>query len=301
MSNALDIGGGGYAGLLRAVEEVRRGGRVDLIEPRLRAGGAFVTESFLSPFRFNLGPTLVQRPPIPSLHVLEPSPLLAVGDATLGRARVELRGAGSVAATLTESGVSDPRQRTLLMAFAVLSGIDPEADDSGARLAAECDRIDDLVVVSGGNGLAVACMIDEIIASGSSVVEGVGDVACVRLAAEGLGLCRMFVGLRGRAPSGRAVATAVGFDDERSLLDRLAAVRSGDVSVPLGFVIANGHLDANHLDERLESFVWQGVLPFGSRASSSYTDAVLAAVGVDPAAVVFQLLWDADDTGEPLG
>lgn len=299
MSRALEIVGGGYGGLLRAVEEVRRGGRVELVEPGLRAGGAFVTESFLSPFRFNLGPGLVRRPPIPSLHVLEPAALLSVGGATLGRDRVELRAAGNVAATLAASGVSDAEQRTLLSAFAVLLGIDPRADESGERLAGACEDVADLVLVSGGNGVAVACLVDEIVASGSSVVEGVGDVAPQRARGDGLGICRMFVGLRGPAPAGDAVATAVGFDDEQSLLDGLDAL-GGGAATPLGFVLGNGHLDANHLDDRLESFVWQGVLPFGVPVPASYADDVLAAAKVDREQVIFQLLWAPDDTGERL-
>jgi hypothetical protein len=71
------------------------------------------------------------------------------------------------------------------------------------------------------------------------------------------------------------------------------------VSEPLGFVVSNAHLDANAVDPELSSFTWQGVLPFGPVIErADYARRVLAAIGVDPHAVVFQLLWLPEDTGE---
>jgi hypothetical protein len=251
-----------YEALLDAVEEVRRGGRVDFVEPALRAGGSMVTESFLSPFRFNLGSSLVARPPLPALHVLEPDPLLDVGG------------------ELVRRGDAHP-------ALALLLGVDP-------RSAVQPDN-SDLVVVSGGNGLAVACLLDEIVAAGSSVREGVGGFERPE-PATGLGIARLFVGLRTPAPELPAFARAYGFHDEQSLLEGLERLDQ-----PLGFVVSNAHLDANLVDGRLGSFVWQGVLPFDAAVSRrAYAAAVYELVGVDPSDVVFELLWLPADTGEAL-
>lgn len=284
MSTPLQIVGGGFPGLLRAVDEVRRGARVEYVEPELRAGGSMVTESFLSPFRFNLGPSLVPRPPLPSLHVLEPQLLLDVAGATVTRA----------AALSGKAG-------TLQGAFALLLGIDPDAPDADARLAEACRNEDDLVLVAGGNGLAVSCLIDELVAAGSTVVEGVGTNGRATTPSNGLGVCRLFLGYRGDAPTPRAFATAVGFHDDRSLRDRLSAARTGELGEPLGFLLSNAHLDANLVDEELSSVVWQGVLPFGAAVSrEDYIARVLAAIGLTPEACVFRLLWLPEDTGEAL-
>jgi hypothetical protein len=299
--STMEIVGGGFDGLLRAVDEVRRGGRVTYIEPGLRAGGALVTESFLSPFRFNLGPTLVLRPPLPSLEVLAPEKLVGVGSAMLERTPLPLTPGGDVPATLDGSGVDGDR-RTLLAAFALLLGIDPAASTSGARLADACARIDELVLVGGGNGLATACLVDEIVAAGSQVVEGTGPPDLPPTAARsGLGICRLFVGLRRARLDGEALATAHGFSDEPSLYARLDMLRGGDVSEPLGFDISNAHLDANAVDPALSSFVWQGVLPFGAALErANYAAAVLDRLGIDERDVLFQLLWLPEDTAEPL-
>jgi hypothetical protein len=249
VSASTEIVGGGFPGLVRAVEEVRRGRHIEYVEPALRAGGALVTESFLTPFRFNLGPPLVRRPPLPSLHVFVPKPLVRVG--------------GTV-------GTGSPAVR------AFLSGGDT----------------DDLVVVSGGNGLAAACLVDELVAAGARVVEGVGAVDRPSPPHDGLGVCRLIVGLRGPAPVGDAFATAVGADDDEALL-------RGDVARPVGLVVSNAHLDANLVDPALSSFVWQAVLPFGSGLRrDEYADAVLETLGVDRATVLCKLLWLPEDTGE---
>jgi hypothetical protein len=251
VSVATEIVGGGFPGLVRAVEEVRRGRRVEYVEPALRAGGALVTESFMTPFRFNLGPPLVPRPPLPSLHLFVPDPLVRVGDTV---------GAGSPAVR------------------AFLAG----------------GETDDLVVVSGGNGLAVACLLDELVAAGSRVVEGVGAVDAPATERQGLGVCRLFVGLRGAAPVGPAFATAVGASDDATLL-------GGDTSRPVGLVVSNAHLDANLVDPQLSSFVWQAALPFDSGVRrDEYADAVLETLGVDRASVICNLLWFPEDTGEVL-
>lgn len=299
--STVEIVGGGFDGLLRAVEEVRRGGRVTYTEPGLRAGGAFVTESFLSPFRFNLGPTLVRRPPLPSLDVLAPQKLVGVGSALLERTPLQLTPTGDVPATLDASGVDGDR-RTLLAALALLLGIDPAASTSGARLADACARMDDLVLVGGGNGLAAACLVDEIVAAGSHVVEGTGALDLPPTAGRtGLGVCRLFVGLRRALRDGDALATAHGFSDEPSLYGALDTLRGGDVSEPLGFEVSNAHLDANAVDPALSSFVWQGVLPFGADVQrANYAAAVLDRLGIDERDVLFQLLWLPEDTAESL-
>jgi hypothetical protein len=240
-----------YAELVQAVEAVRRGGRGDFVARELRAGGRMVTESFLSPFRFNLGPPLVRRPPLPSLHVFVPDPLVSVGDVV---------------------GPGSPRVR------AFLAG----------------GETDDLVVVSGGNGLASACLVDELVAAGASVVEGVGSVDPQTPLYEGVGVARLFVGVRGPAPIGEAFATAVGTDNEEALL-------AGDSSRAVGMVVSNAHLDANLVEPALSSFVWQAALPFGEKISrAKYAALVLDALGVDRDAVVFKLLWLPEDTGEAL-
>jgi hypothetical protein len=214
-----------YAELVNAVEEARRGARVELVVPELRAGGAVVTESFLSPFRFNLGPPLVPRPPLP-LDVFVPDPLVQVGE---------------------EIGEGSDAVRAFL--------------GGGAT--------EDLVVVSGGNGLASACLVDELVAAGSSVVEGAGPVDRDGPEREGVGVARLFVGLRGDAPVGDAFATAVGADDEAALL-------AGDAARAVGMVVSNAHLDANVVDPSLSSFVWQAALPFGAGVSrADYTALVL--------------------------
>jgi hypothetical protein len=280
MSTPLQVLGDGFGGLVRAVEESRRGARVEYLEPRLRAGGAMATESFLSPFRFNLGPTLVPRPPLPSLHVLEPQLLLDVDGVALTHAALSSGGA--------------PELRS---AFALFRGYDPASPEA---VAEACAGADDLVLVSGGNGLAVACLLDELVAGGSTVVEGVGDVDPGRVEAEGLGICRLFLGLRSPARPLRALATAVGFHDERSLLERLDALRDGGPAEPLGFLVSNAHLDANLVEPSLWSCVFQGVLSFADIDRREYTERVLAALGLDPADVIFRLLWLPQDTGESL-
>jgi hypothetical protein len=284
MSAALEIVGGGFAGLVRAVEEARRGGLVEYVEPGLRAGGAMTTECFLSPFRFNLGPSLVRRPPLPSLHVLEPQLLLEVGESTLARSALASGGGAA-----------------LRSAFATFLGIDPRAPDAEGRLALVCASIDELVLVSGGNGLASACLVDELVAAGSTVVEGVGALDGASRAGAGLGICRLFVGARGRPPQQKALAAAVGFADHESLLAGLAALEDGSRSAPLGFVVSNAHLDANSVDDGLWSCVFQGVLPFGAAVSrQEYTDRVLSELDIEPADVVFRLLWLPEETGEGL-
>ena len=281
MSAMLQVVGGGFPGLVRAVEESRRGARVEYLEPRLRAGGAMATESFLSPFRFNLGPSLVRRPPLPSLHVLEPQLLLDVAGATLTRATLSAGGGGE-----------------LRSAFALLCGVDPA---SAEAVDEACAGADDLVLVSGGNGLAASCLLDELVAGGSTVVEGIGDVDPGPAAGDGLGICRLFAGVRGGARPDRALATAIGFTGEPSLRGRLDALRTGDVDEPLGFLVSNAHLDANLVDPDVWSFVFQGVLPFGAEISrAAYTERVLGALDVDPADVIFRLLWLPEDTGESL-
>jgi len=252
VSAVTEIVGDGFPGLLRAVEEMRRGRRVEYVEPALRAGGAFVTESFMTPFRFNLGPPLVRRPPLPQLDVFVPEPLVRLGD---------------------EVGAGSPAVR------AFLSG----------------GETDDLVVVSGGNGLAVACLIDELVATGARVVEGVGAVDGPVGSRSGPGVCRLFVGLRGAAPVGDAFATAVGAADEQTLL-------RGDADGAVGLVISNAHLDHNLVDPALSSFVWQAVLPFDSGVRrDDYAGLVLETLGVPQEAVICKLVWLPEDTDERVG
>jgi hypothetical protein len=215
---------------------------------------------------------------------------------------VDLVGTGTVRETLDASGVSDRVQRALLLALALLLGIDPEGADSGASLARIAGELDDLVAVDGGNGLAAASLVDEIVAGGGHVVEGTGGSAPAEPQREGLGICRLFVGLRRSPPVQAAFAEARGFDDERSLERRLVELRNGIESEPVGLLLSNGHLDPNRSGDPLGSFVWQGVLPISEGVVSrrDYTRAVLDAVGVAERDVVFNLLWLPAETREAL-
>ena len=294
----VEIVGGGLGGLTRAVELARDGSQVRFVEPGLRAGGAYATESFLTPFRFNLGPGLVPRPPGPTA-LLEPDPLLAVGDATLGRSPIRLPAAATAADAVA---TLDSARRTTLTALAVLLGIDPAAQGSGAALAAATSRLGDLVAVDGGNGMIAAALVDELVARGGHVQEGAGGSQDRELPVCELGVCRLFVGLRRAVSPARAFATAVGFDDAATLLGRLDELRRGEIGGPLGFVLDNSHLDPQRPGDPLGSFVWQGILPVDTSSVSrrGYVAAVLAAVGVEAGDVVFELLWLPADTGESL-
>jgi len=298
----VEVAANGFASLLYAIELSRDGADVTFTEPNLRAGGTFVTESFLTPFRFNLGPGLVRRPPVPALRVLAPDPLIAVGGATHGRLPIELRAGPTVLDTLAASGVDDPARRSLLVALAVLLGIDPEASGSGSRLAAACQALDELIVIEGGNGVAVAALLDELLSCGGRVTEGLGAPPEQLQPQMGrLGICRLFVGLRRTAPARTAFATAAGFDDEHSLLARLGALREGRLGNPVGFVLDNSHLDPQRAGDALGSFVWQGVLPVGAGVVRElYAEAVLALLGIAASDVLFRLLWLPEETGELL-
>jgi hypothetical protein len=297
------VSGGGLEGLLAAAQLSRQSADVSFDEPGLRAGGELVTESFLTPFRFNLGPGIVHRGLTSGLRVLEPDPLLAVGAARLGRAPVSLEAHGTVPETLDRSGVESAEQRTLHTALAVLLGVDPLAAGSGVALAAAAGGLDDLVLVSGGNGLVAASLLDEIVAGGGRVSEGNSPWSPEPVPDSGLGTCRLFVGVRGRGPALNAFATAHGFIDEETLLERLADLRQGVVSAPVGFVLSNAHLDVDRPGDPLASFVWQGLLPAapGPVARDRYVSDVLESVSVAETDVIFRLLWLPADTRELLG
>jgi hypothetical protein len=301
--DTVEIVGGGLDGLRRATGVARRGERVRYVEPALRAGGAYVTESFLTPFRFNLGQSLVLRDALPPLDLLEPDPLIAVGGAVLDRRSIALTPAETAFATLEASAIRDPGRRGTIAGLAVALGIDPAATGSGEGLARLCGHLDDLVAVAGGNGLVGAALADELLAAGGLVVEGDGPPTAPE-PVPGLGLCRLFVGLRGPGPRPEAFFEAVGFEDDRSLRAALERLRAGELDTPVGFVVDTSHLEPEApLDEQLSSVVWQGVLPGGSPGvtRAGYTAAVLEALGVEERDVVFRLLWLPDDTGEPLG
>lgn len=294
--------GGGFDELRRAAVLAGRESDVRVMETALRAGAPFLTESFLTPFRFDLGQSLVRRPGLPGLRLLEPDPLVAVGDATVGRAPVVLELADTAVETLDASGVADPGQRTALLALGLALGVDPEARGSGAGLAGLCAVLDDLVVVAGGNGVAAAAAADALVAAGGHLVEGLGSPA-VPTPPTGLGLCRLFVGLRAPRPAGRAFLEAYGFDSEDSLRAALERLRAGNVDRPVGFVVDNAHLEPRGaLDERLGSFVWQGILPSDAALGrAAYTASVLDLLELRARDVVFRLLWLPDETGEPVG
>jgi hypothetical protein len=301
-SGAAELVGGGLDGLRGAVELARGGREVRFVEPALRAGAPFVTESFLTPFRFNLGQSLVLRSDVPGFELLEPDPLIAVGGATLGRAPVALEPGETGLATLAANGVGDPARRITLLGLGLALGIDPEAPGSGAALAGLAARLDDLVVVAGGNGLVGAVLCDELVAAGGHLVEGAGPPAPSE-PFQGLGMCRLFVGLRHTRRNERAFVEAHGFEDEQSLASSLDRLRLGNATRALGFVVDNAHLDPRGaLDERLGSLVWQGPLQAGAAIDrSAYTASVLEALGLDERDVVFTLLWLPEETGEPLG
>ena len=197
--------GGGFDELRRAAVLAGRESDVRVMETALRAGAPFLTESFLTPFRFDLGQSLVRRPGLPGLRLLEPDPLVAVGDATVGRAPVVLEPADTAVETLDASGVAEPGQRTALVALGLALGVDPEARGSGAGLAGLCAVLDDLVVVAGGNGVAAAAAADALVAAGGHLVEGLGSPA-VPTPPTGLGLCRTV--FRAGGSSGQAVSSA---------------------------------------------------------------------------------------------
>jgi hypothetical protein len=293
--------GGGYAGLRRAAERARAGRPVSYREPRLRAGGAFATESFLTPFRFNLGPGVVGRDEAAGLRVIEPEWLLVVGDLRLGRDNVDLSRESTVAATLAANDV-DRDARTLLTAHALLLGVDPEAAGSGHVLAAAAARLQDAVLIAGGNGLAAALLVDEIVAAGGSVVEGTSPWLDEPPLEEGLGICRLFIGLRGYRRPAPGFACAYGFSDEASLTAGLAELRRGTRTTPFGFVLSNEHLDAGRPDDPLSSLVWQGIVPTRADiARDRYISDVLDGLEIDDRDVIFRLLWLPGETREVLG
>jgi hypothetical protein len=294
--------GGTLEDLRYAADLAREGSHVRIEEPSLRAGAPFATESFLTPFRFNLGQSLVRRPEVTGHELLEPDPLLALGEATLGRAPVVLQPAGTAVETLDASGILEPDRRAVLLALGLALGIDPTHEGSGAGLARLCAGLDELVVVRGGNGMVAAAATDALVAAGGQLVEGVAPTA-VPPRPEGLGLCRLFVGLRVPRPAGRAFLDAHGFADERSLHAALGRLRGGNVDHPVGVVVDNAHLEPRGaLDERLGSFVWQGVLPSDRTVDrAAYAASVLELLGVADRDAVFRLLWLPDETGEPVG
>lgn len=297
-----ELVGGGMDGLRGAVEVARGGREVRFVEPSLRAGAPFLTESFLTPFRFNLGQSLVRSPGLPGLELLRPDPLIAVGAATLGRVSVALEPAATAFATLDANDVRDPIRRITLLALGLALGIDPDAPGSGVGLTDLCAGLDDLVVVSGGNGMVGVAVADALVAAGGQLIEGLGPLSAPE-PRDGLGFCRLFVGLRTPRPAGRAFLETRGFDDEDSLRTRLDRLRAGDVEHLVGFVVDNAHLDPRGtLDERLGSFVWQGILPSDPAVTrAAYTASVLNLLGLADRDVVLRLLWLPDETGEPVG
>lgn len=297
----VEIVGEGIDGLRRAAKLARAGARVAYVEHGLRAGAPFLTESFLTPFRFNLGPSLVRRSMVEGLAVVEPDPILAVGPAMLDRAAVEVASGGQTVWDTIRAEPSD--RRALLAGLAVLLGIDPERDGSGDRLRRAAAELDDLVLVGGGNGLVAAALIDEIMASGGAVYEGVGGSSARRLPVDDdiVGVSRIFLGLRAPVRCLSAFATAVGFEDDASLRARLGAVRSGADDRPLGFLLSNDHLDPRRPGDPICSVVWQGLLPSAPRRSRGVLLAeTIAACGIDEQDVVFKLLWLPDETGDRL-
>ncbi|MBA3841885.1 MAG: hypothetical protein H0X39_04580 [Actinobacteria bacterium] len=299
----LEIVGRGHQGLRRAADLAKSGTPVVYREPGLRAGGRLITESFLTPFRFNLGPALVHRRLAGAVPVIEPDLLVAVAAWRLGRDARPLSAAETVAATLDASEVDDPETRAVLTALALLLGIDPDAPWSGAGIVQGAADLADLVLVGGGNGSIPAAWIDEIVAAGGTVIEGLSPWQPEPPLEGSLGTCRLFVGVRGAGPSLDAFATAYGFSDESSLLEGLSELRHGRVGSPLGFVLSNAHLDSTPTTGAITSFVWQGPVPSRDGAFSryAYIEDVLAAVGVDERDVIFRLLWLPAETREILG
>jgi hypothetical protein len=299
----VEIVGGGHKGLHRAAVLAKGGTPVVYREPGLRAGGRLITESFLTPFRFNLGPALVHRALAAAVPVIEPDLLLAVAAWRLRRDARPLSARETVAGTLDASAVDDPETRALLTALALLLGIDPGAPGSGAGIVQGAADLADLVLVGGGNGAIPAAWIDQIVAAGGTVVEGVEPWQPEPSLEGSLGTCRLFVGVRGAGPTLDAFATAYGFSDESSLLDGLRELRSGRVGSPLGFVLSNAHLDSTPATGAITSFVWQGPVPShdGAFSRGAYLQDVLAAVGVEERDVIFRLLWLPAETREILG
>jgi hypothetical protein len=303
LDDAVEVVGGGLAGLREAADLARGGGHVVYREPGLRAGGRFVTESFLTPFRFNLGPALVPRDLVAGAHVIEPDPLLSVGSAKLGRASHRLVAGSTVAQTLDASGIVESGTRASLTALALLLGIDPAEPGSGTGLVSEAARLQDLILVAGGNGSVPAALIDEIVARGGRVFEGTAQWSPEPTLPGQLGMCRLFFGVRGAGPVLDAFAQAHGFSDEASLVQGLSDLRAGRVGAPFGFLLSNRHLDSAHTTGATSSFVWQGPLPLeeGAISRPDYARRVLEAVGVAEADVIFQLLWLPAETRESLG
>jgi hypothetical protein len=294
--DAVKVVGGGFPGLARAARLVRDGTPVDYVEPALHAGGLMRTESFLTPFRFNLGPSLVLRDIVGAARTLEPDPLVSVAGSSLGRDPVLLDPAGTAVEALAESG----SERAPLLGLALLGGIDPQADGSGRELVWMARRLPSLVALADGNGLVAARLVDEIVASGGHVMEGLGTKARRRQPKGRLGTSRLFIGLRGAPPATPGFATAVGWRDDAELLASLDRLRGGEVSSPLGLLLRNAHLDPP--GGGLSSCVWQGILPAGTALDrKAHTDSVLQAIGVDRERVLFSLLWLPEETGELLG
>lgn len=303
MTAPVEIETAGFEALVWAAALSRQGVRVTVRDAALRAGGELVTQSFLTPFRFNLGGGLVHRAAAGGLPVVEPDALLQVGDSLLEPVAVELAPHATVRATLDANAQLGTEQRALLCALAVFLGLDPDAEGSGAALAWAAGKLDQLILVAGGNGLVPAALIDEIVANGGNVIEGTGGWTQPPSSDASLGTCRLFVGFRGARPPSTAFATAAGFHDEESLWARLNELREGAAAAPVGFLLSNAHLDPRRDGDELGSIVWQGVLPAAATSvtRADYVDAVLAAGGIDGNDVVFSLLWLPSDTQEPLG
>ena len=299
VTDATKVVGGGFSGLARAARLVRDGHAVEYVEPTLHAGGFMRTESFLTPFRFNLGPSVVLRDIVGSARAIEPDPLISVAGSSLGRDPVVLAPVGTAVETLAASRC-DGGERSALLGLALLGGIDPEGGGSGRELAWLARRLPSLVALADGNGLVTARLVDEIVANGGRVSEGLGRKPRRRGYAGRLGTSRLFIGLRDAPPTTPAFATAIGWDDESELLSSLDRLRKGELISPVGLLLRNTHLDPP--GGGLGSCVWQGILPADTALDrKAHTESVLRAIGIDADRVLFALLWLPNETSELLG
>ena len=226
------------------------------MEPSLRAGAPFLTESFLPPFRFNLGQSLVRSPGLPGSNCSGPirSSLSAPRLSAASRSRSSRPRRRSPRSTQTTSGTHPPdhtaRARTRARHRPQCPRLGRGARPPLRRTRRSRRRVGRERQV----GVAVA---DALVAAGGQLIEGLGP-------------CRLLSRATGSASAGCS-SGCVRRDprDARSWKRVASTTRTRSVPASIG---SGGRRrtprwfrrrqraprPAGTLDERLGSFVWQG-------------------------------------------